>query len=72
MTELESEWRAQAIMEIPELTQQISLKLLHKLLAHNIQKIKHISLPNGTRLMSPKDFQTYYKTPTQLEKKHYT
>ena len=36
MTELESEWRAQAIMEIPELTQQISLKLLHKLLAHNI------------------------------------
>ena len=40
MTELESEWRAQAIMEIPELTQQISLKLLHKLLAHNIQKNK--------------------------------
>ena len=67
-TELEQEWRTQATNELPQLNIKLSLKLLHKLLAHNIQKIKHISLPNGTNLMSAKDFQTYYKTPTKLEK----
>jgi len=29
---------------------------------------KHITLPNGTNLMSPKDFKTYYQNPTKLEK----
>lgn len=65
---IELEWRAQATTELPQLNPQPSLKLLHKLLIHNIYKIKHISLPNGTKLMSPKDFQIYYKTPTKLEK----
>ena len=67
-TELEREWKIQAETELPQLNPELSLKLLHKLLTHNIQKIKYISLPNGTNLMSPKDFQTYYKTPTKLEK----
>ena len=68
ITELELEWKKQAIALTPQLNNELSIKLLHKLLTHNIQKIKHISLPNGTTLMSPKDFQTYYKTPTKLEK----
>ena len=69
MTELEQEWRTQATTQLPQLDNGTSLKLLHKLLAHNIHNIKHISLPNGTNLMSPKDFRKYYKTPTKLEKK---
>ena len=69
MGELEQEWRTQATMVLPQLNTQLSLKLLHKLLTHNIQKIKHISLPEGTKLMSTNDFQVYYKTPTKLEKK---
>ena len=68
MTELEQEWRTQATAQLPQLNNELSLKLLDKLLTHNIQKIKHISLPNCTKLISPKDFQTYYKTPTKLEK----
>jgi hypothetical protein len=66
-TELEQEWSTQAASILPQLNTELSLKLLHKLLIHNIQKIKHISLPNGTNLMSPKDFQIYYKTPTKSE-----
>ena len=67
-TELEQEWRTQATAVLPQLNNELSLKLLHKLLIQNIYKIKHISLLNGTNLMSPTDFQTYYKTPTKLEK----
>ena len=67
-TELEQKWRTQATSILPQLNTELSLKLLHKFLIQNIHKIKHISLPNGTNLMSSKDFQTYYKTPTKLEK----
>ena len=67
-TELEHEWRIQATIELLQLKPELSLKLLHKLLTRNIQKIKHISLPNGTNLMSPKHFQIYYKIPTKLKK----
>ena len=67
MTELEQEWRTQATAQLPQLNNETSIKLLHNLLTHNIQKIKHISLPNGITLMSPKDFKTYYNTPTKLE-----
>ena len=42
MTELELEWRSHAIVELPHLNPKLSLKLLHKLLTHNIHKIKHI------------------------------
>jgi hypothetical protein len=67
-TELELEWKARSTIILPQLNPKLSTKLLHKLLIHNIHKIKHISMPNGTDLMSPKDFQTYYKTPTKLNK----
>ena len=68
MIELEREWRAQALTELPNLNLELSLKLLHKLLIHNIYTIKHITLLNGTKLMTPDDFKIYYKTPTKLEK----
>jgi hypothetical protein len=67
-TELETEWKSQATTILPQLNNELSLKLLYKFLTQNIHKIKHISLPNGTHLMSPTDFQTYYKTPTKLIK----
>jgi len=68
MTKLELEWRAQAIAKLPHLNSKLSLKLLHKLLVHNIYKIKHIILPNGTNLITPNNFKTYYKTPIKLKK----
>ena len=51
-TELEQEWRSTAITELPHLDPQLSIKLLYKLMAHNIYKIKHITLPNDTNLIS--------------------
>jgi hypothetical protein len=71
-TELETEWKSQATTNLPKLNNELSLKLLYKLLTQNIHKIKHITLPNGTHLISPTDFQTYYKTPTKLIKKRIT
>ena len=41
---------------------------LHKLLLHNIYEIKHITLPNGTNLMTQEDFKNYYIKPTKLIK----
>jgi hypothetical protein len=68
MTKLEQEWRIQATNELPHLNPDLSLKLLHKLLIHNIYKIQHITLPNGTNLMTPNDFKIYHKAPSKLEK----
>ena len=45
----------------------LPLKLLHKLLIYNIYKIQHITLHNGTNLMTRDDFKIYYKTPFKLE-----
>ena len=67
-TELETKLKFQATTIIPQLNNELFLKLLYKLLTQTIHKIKHISLPNGTHLMSHTDFQTYYKTPTKLIK----
>ena len=64
-TEIEREWRTST--ELPHLNPKLSLKILHKLITLNIHTIKQITLPNGTHLMSPEDFKTYYKTPTKLE-----
>ena len=64
-TELEKEWRTST--ELPHLNPELSLKLLHKLIILNIHSIKQISLPNGTNLMSSKEFNKYYKNPTKLE-----
>ena len=68
MTELEQQWKTNATIERPHLNLKPTLKLLHKLLLHNIHKIKHIPLPNGTNLMSLEDFRMYYTIPTNLEK----
>ena len=68
MTELEREWRAQTLTELPHLHPELSFKLLHKLLIQNIYTIKHITLPNGTNLMTPDNFKIYYKTPTKLKR----
>jgi hypothetical protein len=68
MTKLEQEWRAQATSELPHLNPALLLKLLHKLLIHNIYKIQHITLTNRTNLMSSDVFKTYHKTPSKLEK----
>ena len=68
MTELEQEWRTQGINELPHLSTTLFLKLLHKLLIHNIYTVQHITLPNGTTLTAPEDFTTYYKTSSKLEK----
>jgi len=59
---------SQTTLILPYINPKLSLKMLHKLLLHNIYKIKHITLPNGTNLMSPKDFKKYYQTPTKIEK----
>jgi hypothetical protein len=56
----------------PFLLPQGSLKLLYKLLLYHITTISHITLPNGTHLMSIPDFKTYYATPTTLIKQALT
>ena len=55
MTEIEQEWRSVAMNELPLLDPQLSIKLLYKLLAHKIYTIEQITLPKGTKLMSPGD-----------------
>jgi hypothetical protein len=55
-----------AYTQHPNLTQQRSLQLLNKLLFHHITDLTHITLPNGTHLMSIHDFKQFYKNPTKL------
>ena len=45
-----------------------SLKLLQKLLIHNIIELGQLTLPNGLNMMSPNDFKNYYSNPTKLIK----
>jgi len=59
---------SQTTIILPHTDPKLSLKMLHKLLLHNIYKIKHITLPNGTNLMSPEDFKIYYQIPIKIEK----
>jgi hypothetical protein len=66
-TSLETLWLSAAASH-PHLSQQFSLKLLHKLLLHHITDLQHLILPNGTHLMNYNDFQTYYTIPTKLTK----
>lgn len=64
MTELEHEWTLITTTDLPHLDPNLS----HKLLSHNIYKIKHITLPNGTNLMSKEEFQTYHHKPSKILK----
>jgi hypothetical protein len=70
-TPLETQWLEVASNQ-PFLLPQGSLKLLYKLLLYHITTISHITLPNGTHLMSIPDFKTYYATPTTLIKQALT
>ena len=65
MTYLELEWRSCAMVKLPHLNPKLSFDQLHKFLIHNIQKTKHVSIPNGTNLMLAKDFKIYYKKSQQ-------
>ena len=62
---LETTWMHEAQM-LPGLNPDISLKLLHKLLVHNIITLDQITLPNGTTLMNPDEFKIYHSSPSKL------
>ena len=64
---LEDVWMKEA-QNIHGLNHKISLKLLQKLLLHNIIELGQINLPNGLNMMSPNDFTNYYSNPTKLIK----
>jgi hypothetical protein len=64
---LENDWMKEA-RNLHGLNHKISLKLLQKLLLHNITELGQITLPNGLNMMSPNDFKNYYFNPTKLIK----
>ena len=67
-TPLEQIWCQLSANQLPQIHPTQNLKILHKLLLHNIYEIKHITLPNGTNLMTQEDFQKFYTKPTILIK----
>ena len=67
-TQLEQAWTQQTEALLPHFNPTRIRKLIHKLLLYNIYEIKHITLPNGTKLMTTDDFKTYYQPPTKLIK----
>ena len=62
---LETAWMKEAQM-LHGLNPNTSLKLLHKLLIHNIITLEQITMPNGTTLMNPDEFKIYHSTPSKL------
>ena len=67
-TPLEQIWCQLSTNQLPQINPTQNLKILHKLLLHNIYEIKHITLPNGTNLMTQEDFQKFNTKPTKLIK----
>ena len=67
-TPLEQMWCQLSTIQLPQINPIQTLKLLHKLLLHNIYEIKHITLPNGINLMTQEDFKMFYSKPTKLIK----
>lgn len=65
-TPLESMWNNLSQNILPHFLSKQSLKLILKLLLHNIYEIKHLTLPNGTNQMSCSEFKIYYTRPTKL------
>ena len=61
-------WRIELINLHHHIHHTQSLKLIHTLLLYNIYDIKHLTLSNGTNLMSYKEFKNYYTTPIKLIK----
>ena len=62
---LETAWMQEA-QNLHGLNPCISLKLLHKLLIHNITTLDQITMPNGTTLMNSDEFKIYHSTPSKL------
>ena len=58
-------WIQEAQM-IQGLSPNTSLKLLHKLLVHNIITLDQITMPNSTTLMNPNEFKIYHSTPSKF------
>ena len=67
-TPLEQMWCRLATIQLPQINPTQNIKLLHKLLLQCTYEIKHITLPNGTNLMSQEDFKSFYAKPTKLIK----
>ena len=67
-TPLEQMWCLLSTTHLPHINSPQTLKLLHKLLLHNIYEIKHLTLPNGINLMILEDFKKFYSKPTKLIK----
>ena len=67
-TPLEQMWCQLSKTQFPQINPTQTFKFLHKLLLQNIYEIKHITLPNGTNLMSQEEFKYYYITPTKIIK----
>jgi hypothetical protein len=64
-TPLETEWLIQAHTH-PNLNINLCHHFLRKLLLSHITNLSQITLPNGTHLMTPQDFQRYHHKPTKL------
>src|SRR6202022_304265 len=56
---LETAWM-QEVQMLHGFNPNTSLKLLHKLLIHNITTLDQITMPNGTILMNPDEFKIYH------------
>ena len=67
-TPLEQIWYQESETLLPQINPTQTFKYLHKLVLQNIYEIKHITLPNGTNLMSQEDFKNFYTTPKKLIK----
>ena len=64
----EQMWCQLLAIQLPQIYSTQTFKFFYKLLLQNIYEIKHITLPNGTTLMSQEDFKNFYATPTKLMK----
>jgi hypothetical protein len=64
-TPLETEWLTQAHAH-PNLNINLCHHFLRKLLLFHITNLSQITLPNGTQLMTPQDFQRYHHKPTKI------
>ena len=67
-TPLEQMWCQLLETQSPQINPTQTFKFLPKILLQNIYEIKHITLHNGTNLMSREEFKHYYITPTKLIK----
>ena len=64
-TNLETNWLKQACFH-PNLNINLCHHFLKKLLLYYITNLSQITLPNGTHLMTPKDFQIYHSKSTKI------